>query len=1117
MKLNQKHLTSLFTALLLALIPTTATAHDFEIDGIYYLIDGSNATVTFKGQLPHSYSNEYKGAVVIPETVTYGGITYSVTSIGEYAFYGCYVLTSITIPNSVTSIGSSAFKGCYGMTSVNIPDSLSSIGNSAFHSCSGLTGELVIPNTVTSISYEAFYDCSGLTSITIPNSVSSIGGYTFYGCRGLTSITIPNSVTSIGNMAFLGCLSLTNITIPDSVTSIGTQAFDLCRSLTSVTIGSSVTSIGSDAFSNCSGLTTINWNAKSCASFTSNASSQPFNGLTGITMINIGNEVKNIPDYLCYGLLGLTNITIPSSVSTIGNNTFGNCAGIKTLTWNAKLCSSMGSMPKSNIETVTIGNQVQTLPDNFVSGSKINSVTIPNTVISIGNRAFSSCNGLTSITIPNSVTTIGDNAFSSCSGLTSVSIGNSVTTIGNSAFYGCNGLTSVVIPNSVTSIGSNAFKGCGGLTSTHISDLASWCKISFGDESANPLNYAHHLYLNNNEITNLVVPNSVSTVGNYAFVSCTGLTSVTLPNSLASIGNGSFQGCTGLKNLTIPKQVTYIGGNAFINTGLKSVITRPTTPPTISGSNAFSSGIPIFIPMGTMSAYKNANYWKNYNLRYSMTKVTPYTTQMAIVSEDKEISHLVKVRVSNKEYSVNNDSIMITGLKPGENLSVIAVCNVLGDERTDTITVTTKSVRFESVSGSSTQTTITPKFKVYRDDAGLSVLSCGASYNGKDYTSKVVETTDTYYVIEANPITGLNPSTKYYYTPWIVCNGKRCVGPQYNITTKNIGTSSNATTGPTNVEMTGSYNAGDAHVKESYFTFNGTKMKKISVTGLKPSTTYSTVYTVVTNNGSVNTNMSFKTKDLTMTTQEARMLSDTSPMLIAATNIADVETSCGFEWRRYDAPDEMPSAKVYCPVYGGTMAGVLKNMSPNVYYKYRPFYKASDGSEYYGNWIAFITADAGVTFEPVVYTYKSPEVTQNTATLQGVALPGSSDITDQGFEYWRMTGSKAPTGTVNKVTATGQRMSATVQGLSAGATYGYRSYVIAGGQTYYGSEEQFTTEKASGDVNGDGRVNVSDVSALINMILGLQPMDQSLGDVNGDGRVNVSDVSALINIILGIQ
>ena len=247
-------------SVLMSMVSARVFAHDIEVanaDGktIYYTYTNNKTelTVSYKGSIYYN-NNEYTytGNVVIPESVTYNGTTYSVTSIGEYAFYNCSGLTSVTIGNSVTSIGDDAFEYCSSLTSVTIPNSVTSIGDHAFRCCSSLTS-VTIPNSVTSISSEALLECSGLTSIVvnsgngiydsrencnaiietssnklmvgcnstiIPNSVTSIGEYAFYGRSGLTGVTIPNSVTSIGEYAFYNCSGLTSVTIPNSVTTL---------------------------------------------------------------------------------------------------------------------------------------------------------------------------------------------------------------------------------------------------------------------------------------------------------------------------------------------------------------------------------------------------------------------------------------------------------------------------------------------------------------------------------------------------------------------------------------------------------------------------------------------------------------------------------------------------------------------------------------------------------------------------------------------------------------------------------------------------------------------------------------------------------------------------------
>ena len=226
----------LLTALLL-LCSIVVSAHDFEVDGIYYKITdevNNEVAVTHHGSSYSSEDNEYSGAVAIPSSVTYNGKTYSVTSIGNNAFRYCRNLTSITIPNSVTSIEGYAFCTCTSLTSITIPESVTSIGNNAFNECSSITN-ITIPESVTSIEEGAFCNCNSLKSITIPNSVTSIGDYAFKYCFSLKSITIPNSVTSIGNYAFYYCNSLGCVTIGNSVTSIGIFAFSTCESLISIT------------------------------------------------------------------------------------------------------------------------------------------------------------------------------------------------------------------------------------------------------------------------------------------------------------------------------------------------------------------------------------------------------------------------------------------------------------------------------------------------------------------------------------------------------------------------------------------------------------------------------------------------------------------------------------------------------------------------------------------------------------------------------------------------------------------------------------------------------------------------------------------------------------------
>ena len=498
--------------LLVALITATIAFAQTEIDGIYYNLNDETKIAEVTYQYGWSSDNYYGiTSISIPEKVTHNATEYSVTSIGSGAFFGCSSLTSITIPNSVNSIGSEAFNntpwlnnqpnGCVYInnylytykgempenTHIDVKEGTTMICYAAFRFRTSLTS-ISIPNSVTSIGVEAFYECSSLTSITIPNSVTSIGDHAFRSCSSLTSITIPNNVTYVGTYAFSdtpwlnnqpdGCLyigkclyaykgempanthidvnegttmicgaafayysSLTSITIPNNVTSIGYGAFYYCSSLTSITIPNSVTSIGFEAFYECSSLTSIK-----CYS---SIDHDPF-GIEGRT---------NLTELVCHASwLNIFNEATQASYT----NKLTEIAIIEgEVTENG---FNFINRSKKTLHTIDLAGATNTTINDlaFYDCYKLENLTLPKNIKTIGYKAFADCKHLTELTIPASVTEISESAFENCRSINSLTFeeGSQLESIGSWAFYNNHALESVNLPEGVTEIGDAAFYGC---------------------------------------------------------------------------------------------------------------------------------------------------------------------------------------------------------------------------------------------------------------------------------------------------------------------------------------------------------------------------------------------------------------------------------------------------------------------------------------------------------------------------------------------------------------------------------------------------------------------------------------------------------------------------------
>ena len=523
----------------------------------------------------------------------------NVKSIGEYSFQSCTKLTSIVIPNSVTAVGRCAFYGCSGLSSVSIGNNVKTIGVSAFDDCIKLTS-ITIPDSVTSLGESAFEGCDSLITVTIGNGVKTIGWYTFARCDKLTNVTIGSNVTKIEDYAFQSCPMLTNIVIPNSVTSIGDCAFNAtglisaiigdgvksigygafcyCSDLTSVTIGTSVTSIGDDAFEGCRRLVeVIN---KSSLTITKGSSNNGGVAYYALEVHNGESKIGQVDDYIF----------------------FKSDAG-------SFLVSYIGADRELVLPEVYCGEEYAinqyafyTIEDSRDDEAYIVSISISDNVTSIGKYSFGNCRSLETLTIGKSITSIGDWAFSGCDKITniyyngdalswcsiefcsakstplhydkyhertlyfknaagryeivtSLVIPEGIVKIGEYTFYSFPDLKNITIPKSVTSMVGYAFYNCSSLENVYYDgDISSWCSIVFDDYYSNPVYYANNLYVKtvSNEyelVTALIIPNNVTSIGDYAFCGYNKLSSVTIGNNVTSIGEYAFRYCDYLKTV----------------------------------------------------------------------------------------------------------------------------------------------------------------------------------------------------------------------------------------------------------------------------------------------------------------------------------------------------------------------------------------------------------------------------------------------------------------------------------------------------------------------------------------------------------------------------------------
>ena len=599
----------LFTLIITLLAGIGTISASVEIDGLYYNLNSNSLTaeVTYKDYSDYYYNRDWNIVNAnIPSSVTYNGITYSVTKIGDYAFINCSRLITITLPNSVTSIGLCAFSGCHYLCNINIPDSVKVIEDNTFSNCSNLS-TITIPNGVTSIGNSAFYKCNSLTNITIPNNVVDIGEYAFIYCSRLSSVEIGQHATNIGQYAFKECTSLTSVIMGENVNRIGAGAFYGCRNLSSVNIPQSVRDIGENAFYGCISLPVINNIRYADTTYVVEVIDKTLSSYT------IKDGTKWIESEAFKNCSNLSSIHIPNSVIGIGYGAFSGCISLPVIN-NIRYADTtcVVEVIDKTLSSYTIKEGTKWVcGGSFANCFSLTSISIPSSVEYIGVGAFHGCVGLTNVSLPNTITTIRAQVFFNCSSLISITIPESVMHIEDYAFYSCIGLNNVTIPNGVKSIGTCSFEECTSLASISLPNSIT----SVGSQA-----FQHCTNLNS-----LTMGCGILKIKHSAFFMCSNLSSVTLASNLIYIEPEAFRDCISLTSIIIPHKVTNIGSEAFSGCNQLSTINFNSIEPPSLGTNVFDSSpiSSIYVPCGSLENYRNSltsysnclKYCPSYSLR----------------------------------------------------------------------------------------------------------------------------------------------------------------------------------------------------------------------------------------------------------------------------------------------------------------------------------------------------------------------------------------------------------------------------------------------------------------------------------------------------------------------
>ena len=917
------------------------------------------------------------------------------------------------------------------------------------------SGYIIIPQSVTyqNKAYtvvgidDSCFSRAEIEGITIPSTVTSIGKNAFYLCEKLKKINIPNSVTTIGESAFSNS-SISEITLSTSLKSIPKNAFYHCENMTHIELPNSVTSIGESAFA--------------------------YSALVSISFPSVLNSIGSSAFKSCKNL---NEIVLPNSVTIIGPSAFAYSA-ISRITFS----SSLGSIGASA----------------FAYCSNLDNIVLPNTLHTLGQDVFRSCSVLSKIELSSSLRIIPEYAFANCIKLTEINLCEGVTTLRSRAFWECNSLHKVIFSSTVNSIKSDAFSGCNNLECFEVAENNnSFCAVDGVLYSKSM--YTLWKYPPIKEGGKLYLPESVQEIADEAFYGVTSLFSIeeapnlrrignsafafsnlsyiNLPSCLTQIGDLAFMGCH-LGTLVFPSGITKLGDGLFCEKGYVSVLfllckidenctalrglTDNTTIYTPASQVDLVSNLckARVFPIGTWpdlidvtSYLKGVEFRLNPEAEEKPILTFIYGDGSAIKPDDDGVYHIYDLDLNTKYeirgwffkniYSYYQPLGTVQTLRPTVSGSVVKA--------------TETTLTFE-VSAMSDKTCQPTEYGIY----------CNGNYHVADKDGKVT-------------VNGLNPGRTYNVSAY-ARYGEYYISSSFSAYTTSINlwvTQTELT--PTTFACTGSYKTEETQIEQSGFLDQESDGSHLRLTGLIPDKQYTVTFFVRTTNGGQYTQaLTFTTPKVTIETQNTKVVSKGTAIVCAKTNLGDDDSAeVGFEWRKLDAPDIIPSKTGTAILYEGSMEGIIRNLDATSYYKVRPYFIDSAGKTYYGEWTGFDPNEFSY-FEATVHTYANVQVGQGQATLRGYALGGTDDIIEQGFEYWRLrqnnasSARRAPEDGRIVVKATGQRMEATITGLDDNTVYGFRAYAKTATQTTYGEEIEFTTPIASGIERTEAEVLSSD-------------------------------------------